>query len=531
MMPLHRRQVTGASAASSDDDNHFPLNNPLNPTIDSSSNKSSSLKNYDSSTPLWIGKQFLSTKSFLLLWLACLVIATLQARRKLQKFRSYGQAIALFISAFTISIPIFLALGIGLGVLSRGRIRHLHQRVIPLLLVASIVGTGLPSYLTNLVAASAVVVFGLCSRPTQKMLEYNNRNQSKSLSHVGESSKRRDTPIRLSGPMLAVLAAMLMIAVLLTENFFIWVVSATYYPSHASTNLRDLPEPLQDNGRLVMRYLFESVMGLTRRNVVYIRRLLNVQWDLVTVLGVALVTVELQGTRIKRNLWRLAIRALLTMAMARAIRTVSFLITVLPSQNPRCFFSHENWPHPVPEDWGTWLLVGIAPNSSGGCNDLIISGHATVTSTMTCVAASVVGLPLFTTTLWMLVAMDYSVEVFEGFHYSVDMWLGCLLVNLIWQVLAPVEERSLFGLDDDAGSAIQEYLPLNASTRNDVLKYTAPAFVAYLQVTRIIPQVVANITIALFVAVVVLQISRYGFQQYSQHCLFCLLYTALGVYL
>jgi hypothetical protein len=532
MMPLHHRRGVASSDVDRDQEQggggaELQHQNQLGKGPATTSPETSS---DHSSFPR---RQFVKTRYFLLLWLSSLVIAMIFAHRKFQQFRSYGEAIALLIGASIVSTPIFLALGISLGVFDKYRIRYIHQQIIPCFLVASIVGNQLSSYLTNAVAATALVLFGLSTRPTARMLD-SYKKQSDDYFRQRHTNKRGELSSAaasrlLSGPMLAVLSALLMIAVLLTENFFIWVVSATYYPSHAA-DPRDLPEPLQDNGRLVMKYLFETVMGLTRRNIVYIRRLLNVQWDLVTVLGLALVTVEMHGTKIGRNLWKLAIRALLTMSIARAIRTVSFLITVLPSQNPRCFFSHENWPHPVPEDWPTWLIVGIAPNTSGGCNDLIISGHATVTSTMTCVAASIVGLPSFTAALWMLVAMDYSVEVFEGFHYSVDMWLGCLLVNLIWRVLAPVEEGTT-NQDDSAGAPRQEYKPLVASTANDIFKYAAPAFVGYLQVTRIIPLVIANVTIALFVAMVVLQISRQGFQQYSQHCLFCLLYTALGVYL
>jgi hypothetical protein len=51
-----------------------------------------------------------------------------------------------------------------------------------------------------------------------------------------------------------------------------------------------------------------------------------------------------------------------------------------------------------PTEWSDWILEGMKPQVNGGCS-LIISGHATVTSTLACVVASIVGKPLFVTAL------------------------------------------------------------------------------------------------------------------------------------
>jgi hypothetical protein len=70
--------------------------------------------------------------------------------------------------------------------------------------------------------------------------------------------------------------------------------------------------------------------------------------------------------------------------LATAVRvcTVGFLLTVLPSQNKACYQQHflsTTW-------WYDWLAVGgfRTGESTARCNDLIISGHATVTATMAC---------------------------------------------------------------------------------------------------------------------------------------------------
>merc|ERR1711935_1286006 len=178
--------------------------------------------------------------------------------------------------------------------------------------------------------------------------------------------------------------------------------------------------------------------------------------------------------------WSMVMRGALTLAAARSIRTMSFLLTVVPSQNKMCYFSH--FPSP-PEDWYSWLKVGLIPQVDGGCNDLIISGHATVTSTLACVVTSVVGKPLFTAAIWMFLTMDYFVEIYEGFHYSVDMFLGAMVVNFLWCVLSPLEDA---GKGDQAVTPRQFY-NLQDSTFSDVVGYIIPALWCWVQLVGIIP--------------------------------------------
>jgi hypothetical protein len=305
-------------------------------------------------------------------------------------FKSNSNLIAAIITAQVASLPVFLSLAIGLRITPT---ELPHQRYIPLAAVATIVGNLLPTYLSSALANLAIVVFGLASRPVPQ---------------------KQDSVEQIPGPLGTVFAAILMTSVLLVENFFIWVVSATYKESQ---DISTLPTPLQDNGQIILSHFFTSVLEMTKRNVVTLRNQINVEWILVSGLGLSLVALEMDGSRMRRSLWSVAKRALLTMAIARGIRTFSFLITVLPSQRQNCYFSH--FPSPPPEDWIPWLMVGFTPQANGGCNDLIISGHATVTSTLACLVTSVVGKPMFTTAVWMLVAMDYMVEIFEGYHYSV----------------------------------------------------------------------------------------------------------------
>ena len=70
----------------------------------------------------------------------------------------------------------------------------------------------------------------------------------------------------------------------------------------------------------------------------------------------------------------MATRSIWCIIISRAIRTVAFMLTVLPSQRPGCY--GRRFP-PVPDTWLEFLTIGFGQlRASGGCNDLIISGAA-----------------------------------------------------------------------------------------------------------------------------------------------------------
>lgn len=458
-------------------------------------------------------------------------------------FSSRSRLLWTLFTALVISFPAFLSLAIGLGLVSKTTKDLPHQRYIPLAVAATIIGNQLPTFLSSAMAHIAIVIFGLASRPMPQENEKSNNKNTKI--KRGQST--------LAGQLRAVFAAILMFLVLLIENFFIWVVSATYEQSQSEIKNR-LPQPLQDNGQIVMRSFFKSILGLKRRQVATLRNMMNVEWILVSCLALSIVSLEMDGYRMKRNLWSLAQRALLTVAIARVIRTISFLITVLPSQNRNCYF--RRFPTP-PEDWISWLLVGLTPRVNGGCNDLIISGHATITTTLACLATSIVGKPLFTSAIWILLVLDYMVEIYEGYHYSVgmylnlrsesetllcpalsynklslcfylskDMWLGALFVNFIWITLAPIEANAHQEVEP------KKFHQLSDATLSDFCKYLLPALVSYLQINGIlIPQDFGNYSLILYFVVVSLLVYKNGFTQYTQHILICVLFMGLGLYL
>jgi hypothetical protein len=496
MMPLHRRFPDTKAHGETTQYDHATDH-------ETGSKSKSTPATHPGSAPK--GRRSLIFLGLVVMQLVLLMFAAMKRTTK----TSASHMPTVLLAAWVTSLPLVLILGVGLGLFGSSSDLP-HQRYIPLAVLATIAGNQFPTFLSSGMATCALVVFGLSSRPIPQKKDSDKEKQGSHLRAM------------LFGPLGTVLAALLMTTVLLIDNFLIWVVSATYKPSQT---LSELPTPLQDNGQLLLRHFFETSIQFSKHEIVKLRNMVSVEWILVSGLGLSLVAVELQGTAMRRNLWTMALRGIFTLTIARCIRTFSYLITVLPSQHPNCYFNH--FP-PPPEDWGSWLMVGFIPQANGGCNDLIISGHATVTSTLACIVTSIVGKPLFTTALWMFVAMDYMVEVYEGFHYSVDMWLGAVLVNFIWTVLAPLEDPTR----QQQGVAARKFYPMTESTRSDLIKYSIPALGAYLQLNGLLlSSYQANYTVLVYIFAVVYQISTAGFQQYTQHTLFCLLYMTLGIYL
>ena len=318
------------------------------------------------------------------------------------------------------------------------------------------------------------------------------------------------------------------------------MVSATYQPG-----INGDFTPLQDNGRLIFESIAMRIYNVkapwqARRYLQRLRDGLNVQWALVSSLGSSLVCLELQlgqqtpsttsshQRRQQRTLAGVAFHALTTLASARIIRTISFALTVLPSQVSNCYASH--FPLP-PEEWGEWLMVGFLPNTRGGCNDLILSGHATVTSTIACAFTSVAANTKFSVAVWTLVALDYAIESYQGLHYSVDMWLGCIVTCLLWQLtkscefgMVHEEQRRSKGKEEQSQQAAS---PLDAKV---VSMYALPAVIAFMVLT-VVPEAYINYFLVGYSAWAGVILARQGFTNFLQHVLLCELCFGLGAYL
>jgi hypothetical protein len=105
---------------------------------------------------------------------------------------------------------------------------------------------------------------------------------------------------------------------------------------------------------------------------------------------------------------------------------------------------------------------------------------------------------------------------------------AAILVNFIWAVLAPVETTDPSTPTEDAEPRFQRLEDLR---RVDLIRYALPGIGAYLQVTRIFPERMGVLTIVAYLVYALVRVLRIGFDQYSQHVLFFLLYIGLGLYL
>lgn len=154
-----------------------------------------------------------------------------------------------------------------------------------------------------------------------------------------------------------------------------------------------------------------------------------------------------------------------------------------------------------------------------------------------CTASSVADDPIFGIALWSMVVLDYAIEIYEGFHYSVDMWLGIVLVSLLWRTLKPLEGATKASPDAVVSTA-QQQQPVSVQS---VVMYLPPALVAYVQL-MFLPQWTANFLIVSFASFAVLIFFKFVWKEvqhakkqvyihYSQHVLLCLLLMAFGIYL
>jgi hypothetical protein len=438
-------------------------------------------------------------------------------------------------------------------------------RMIALSFLLSIVCNQFPKSLSVLVACIALFVFGLASRQValqSTATTSNNTEDLKDKNNTVDCTNANNSISRIWNHLgikeRAVVAAIILAIVMLFENFMIWVVSATYPPGMNTSTAK----PLQDNGRIVLEKLAMKLFNvqspwMARQSLQTLRDGLNVQWALVTSFGTSLICLEIrlgqssstmqQRQQQQRTLHGLTLRVLITLAMARFIRTISFSLTVLPSQVNNCYVSH--FP-PPPENWSEWLMVGFLPNSRGGCNDLILSGHATVTSTITCAFTSVAASTPFSLAVWTLVTLDYSIEAYQGLHYSVDMWLGCIITCLLWKLTKPFEFKT--GGDENVGVLVPQPLPqgnvderrADAMTRmplestgiipfNDmkiVGIYALPAMVAYVALI-VVPEAFINYFLVGYSVLAGIIFSRCGFTSFLQHVLLCEVTIAIGAYL
>jgi len=116
---------------------------------------------------------------------------------------------------------------------------------------------------------------------------------------------------------------------------------------------------------------------------------------------------------------------------ARLVRTMAFSCVLVPSPRPDCFQDRFFFPD------SPWQFIKemMAPRPTGGCNDLVVSGHTLFIWMTVCFymqIASGWGLQLIKfVTPFILINI-----IMVRNHYSVDVFLGVAVSQLIWDKLS-----------------------------------------------------------------------------------------------
>ena len=142
----------------------------------------------------------------------------------------------------------------------------------------------------------------------------------------------------------------------------------------------------------------------------------------------------------ERSVFGIAARTCATIALARAIRVVSFMLTVVPNPKPGCY-NRQFSDAPMQYEDG-WHLIEYGSSrirGTGGCNDLIFSGHGVIyMSGFLCLATHGISLGSFVVFLAVLHAS--CKEALDQTHYGVDMFLAIAVTALSWRECHTVEK-------------------------------------------------------------------------------------------
>jgi hypothetical protein len=142
----------------------------------------------------------------------------------------------------------------------------------------------------------------------------------------------------------------------------------------------------------------------------------------------------------ERSVFGIAARTCATIALARAIRVVSFMLTVVPNPKPGCY-NRQFSAAPMQYEDG-WHLIEYGSSrirGTGGCNDLIFSGHGVIyMSGFLCLATHGISLGSFVVFLAVLHAS--CKEALDQTHYGVDMFLAIAVTALSWRECHTVEK-------------------------------------------------------------------------------------------
>lgn len=197
-------------------------------------------------------------------------------------------------------------------------------------------------------------------------------------------------------------------------------------------------EPLQDNVEILTLWAFSKMpvlktlikgWGVDMHWLLYsfVSLCLSVAWDAIPYSG-----------------FGIAARFMDTIAWSHLIRTVAFMITILPNPKKGCYAA--NFP-PVPQSAWEFIKIGFGAKRGSGCNDLVISGHGVVYTAVPLAIQTFYPLPFRKSAAnivaWLAIIKLCLQETVDKTHYSVDMFLAVVVTCLVWHWRRPVYSASM----------------------------------------------------------------------------------------
>ncbi|KAL3155537.1 hypothetical protein ABBQ38_011089 [Trebouxia sp. C0009 RCD-2024] len=230
--------------------------------------------------------------------------------------------------------------------------------------------------------------------------------------------KRWGDETQQAARFFAVFAALLV--ELTIDNAFTWAVAASDVNKYVWTS------PLQDNVEIWLNDL-KAVYPWTE--ILWASEWINIKHKLVSLIALAFSVL---WDQVPYSGFAMMTRVAACIGISRTIRTIAFMLTVLPSPRPGCY--DRRFP-PVPDSWTEYLKIGFGDmRGNGGCNDLIISGHCIIYVTAPLVFQTYY--PGWTAAfLWLAVIRTCFRAPMTKQHYAVDMFLAVVVTSLVWMQL------------------------------------------------------------------------------------------------
>jgi len=193
-------------------------------------------------------------------------------------------------------------------------------------------------------------------------------------------------------------------------------------------------EPLKDNFQQIMTLLFPWWNSMIEQITQYITL---PGADSFSTTIILIIIIGMLG-KFKTKDANILIHAgiyLKIMAITRIIRVIAFSIVLMPNPRLNCYLDKFR----VPENT-TQMILDMIKFRNAGCNDLVISGHTLFIWVTFKIICKLIG--KFTSVFLKIVVpiVLFNIIMIKN-HYSVDVFLGILVAEYIWEKVMNKEKN------------------------------------------------------------------------------------------